>query len=147
MLIYLLIVIVTTPNLSPINSIRIALQLNWWLITGVSVGTGVQTFLVTFSKEKACNFRAKKPITGVSGVSSVFSSFTSFIALTHVGCCGTWLYILSFLPGIIGTGTTSFLIDYGGTIGALGLIFITLSTIYTFLSIRRRFHSNETHKH
>jgi hypothetical protein len=70
---YLLVVVVTTPILSPLDAVMIAFQVNWWVIAGMSIGVGVQTFLVTYAKEKACNLRMKIPLAGTSGLSSAFS--------------------------------------------------------------------------
>lgn len=135
---YLLIVVLSTPNLAPANSVRIALTLNWWVIGGVSAGAGIQSFLVAYAKERSCNFRMRGPLTRSTGVFSGLSSFLSFIALVPVGCCGTWLYILSFLPGILGVGTSAFLIRYSTPLALSGLAMMAASVTYTYVSVRSR---------
>jgi hypothetical protein len=79
----------------------------------------------------------KRSVQGGSGFLSVFSSFVSFFSLVSVGCCGTWLYVLSFLPGVIGTGTSVFLIKNSAELAATGLVLMALSTTYTYLSVAK----------
>jgi hypothetical protein len=135
--VYLFIVVITTPSLSSIEASAISFEINWWAIVGLSFGTGIQTFLITYSKERACNLRARRCLFGISGFSSVFSSFFSFFALIPVGCCGTWLYIISFLPGVFGTAASGILIDYSQALVIAGFILMAASIVYTYLSIRR----------
>jgi len=135
---YLLVVVLTTPTLSPLDSIRIATRLNWWIIAGASLGAGIQIFLITYAKEKACDLRMKKPLTGATGMFSALASFISFLALIPVGCCGMWLYILSFLPGIVGVGASAILIEDGTIMAVVGLALMALAILYTYLSLRRR---------
>ena len=42
-----------------------------------------------------------------------------------LGCCGWWLYALSLLPGIVGTGVSAVLIEYSQVLAyaGLGIIF------------------------
>jgi hypothetical protein len=136
--VYLAVVVATTPNLPAYDAIKIAVLLNWWVILGVSMGSGVQAFLISYSKKRACNFRLKRSLAGSSGVFSVLCSFLSYLALIPLGCCGSWLYIVSFFPGIVGTGASAFLIDYSRIIAAVGLLIMTLSILYTYSSIRAR---------
>jgi hypothetical protein len=138
LIVYLAVVVATTPNLPASDAINIAFRLNWWVILGVSTGSGAQAFLISSSKRQHCNFRLKKPLSGASGGVAVLSSFLSYLALVPVGCCGSWLYIISFLPGIVGTGASAFLIDYSRITAALGLVIMTLSILYTYFTMRGR---------
>lgn len=142
--VYFLVVVATTPSLPPLFAVSVALTVNWWVVVGLAAGTGVQTFFISYANSRACNLRAKRQLTGSSGVLSVFSSFTSYLALIPVGCCGTWLYILSLLPGILGTGVSVFLIDYGEFLALSGLLVMAVSVLYTYLSVRSRMKTTRT---
>jgi hypothetical protein len=135
---YMIVVAATTPNLPALDSIRIAAGVNWWIFAGSSLGVGAQIFLVTYAKEKACDIRSTVPLSGATGMLSAFASFLSYLALIPLGCCGTWLYILSFLPGILGVGASAMLIEDSRIIAAIGLASMALSVLYTYLSLRRR---------
>ena len=50
--------------------------------------------------------------------------FSRFFSLVPLGCCGWWLYALSLLPGILGTGATAVLIQYSQVLAYLGLVVI-----------------------
>jgi len=138
---YLLVVVLTTPNLRPDQSVELALVLNWWVIGGVSVGTGTQIFLVTYAKERACPIRHGGPAVGTSSFLSGASSFLSFLSLIPVGCCGTWLYLISFLPGLVGTGFSAFLVVNSYLLAVVGLALMTASILYTYVSVKRRLDS------
>jgi hypothetical protein len=138
LVLYMFIVVVTTPNFAPIDSIQIAAGLNWWMIVTTSLGVGTQVFLITYAKERGCDLTRRKPLGGATGISAAFASFLSYLALIPVGCCGTWLYILSFLPGLVGVGVSSILIVHSRTIATIGLTLMALAITYTYLSLRRR---------
>ncbi len=135
---YLFIVVVTTPSLPPLYAARVAIALNWWVISGVTIGSGVQAYLISYSKSRACNPRFKKPLAGSTGTFSALSSFLSYLALVPVGCCGTWLYIISFLPGILGANASGFLVENGRVLATVSLLIMIASVSYTYLSVRRR---------
>jgi hypothetical protein len=134
---YLVIVVITTPSLRPADAIRISTTLNWWVIGGASIGVGAQTFLVTYAKEKGCPVAHGMTSSGTTGLFSGLSSFLSFLSLIPLGCCGTWLYILSFLPGLLGTGASAFFIAYAIQLEVAGLLLMVASVLYTYFSIRR----------
>jgi hypothetical protein len=136
--IYFLVVVATTPSLPPLYALAVTVTLNWWVITGLALGTGIQTFLVSYSKSRGCDFRRRRQVAGSSGVLSVFSSFPSFLALIGVGCCGSWLYVLSLLPGLFGTGASAFLIDNSRSLALVGLLLMAASVLYTYFSVRSR---------
>jgi len=135
---YLTIVVATTPSLRPIDAIAISVSQNWWLIGGIAAGTGVQAFLLAFAKVKGCSVRYGRTSAGASGLFSGLSSFLSFLSLISVGCCGSWIYVLSFLPGLIGAGASGFLIRNGIQFEFLGLVLMALSVAYTYFSVRRK---------
>jgi len=135
---YLFVVIATTPSLSPLDAVKIAFALNWWVMLGVSIGTGIQAYLIAYAKAIACPVARNKIIVGTSGISSSIASFFSFLSLIPVGCCGTWLYILSFLPGVVGTGASGFLIGHSLLVQSVSLSLIVASVAFTYFSVRRR---------
>ena len=135
---YLTVVVITTPSLRPFDAVAITLGLNWWLILGIASGTGVQAFLLSFAKTKACSIRYKGAVIGTSGFFSGLSSFLSFLSLIPVGCCGTWIYIISFLPGLIGVSASGFLTGNSLQIQVTSLVLMAASVAYTFLSVRKK---------
>ncbi|MBI3116550.1 MAG: hypothetical protein HYZ12_04340 [Thaumarchaeota archaeon] len=137
--VYLAVLVITTPNLPPLSAVMVGSVLNWWVILGITVGSGVQVFLISYSKELGCNIRSR-PAAGSAGFFSAFSSFISYFALIPVGCCGTWLYIISFLPGIIGTSGSAFLIGDSKTLTLFGMVIMLASILYTYFSIRSTSH-------
>jgi hypothetical protein len=135
---YLTIVVLSTPNLRAVDAILVSLALNWWLIGGISAGAGIQAFLITYAKGKACPVRHAGAAAGTSGFFSGLSSFLSFLSLIPLGCCGTWIYVLSFLPGLVGVGTSGFLIAHSFELEVAGLILMTASVAYTYFSVRKK---------
>jgi phosphosulfolactate phosphohydrolase-like enzyme len=84
--IYLLIVVVTTPNLSPLASLSAAFRANWIIIVGLSAGVGSQIYLASYGKSLACKTSTQKQsIVGSSGGTAI-SSFFSFFSLVPLGC-------------------------------------------------------------
>ncbi len=120
--IYLTVVVLTTPALLPLDAINAALQLNSIVIFGMGIGIGFQVFISEKSKKLGCSLK-KKSFGGNAG-STVTTSFFSFFSLVPLGCCGWWLYALSLLPGIVGTGVSSVLIEYSQPLAYGGLFII-----------------------
>ena len=123
-LIYLGVVVVTTPALSPLDATSAALQLNSIVIFGMGIGIGLQIYLSEKSKQLGCSLKVKKKTFGGNSGSTAATSFFSFFSLVPLGCCGWWLYVLSLLPGIVGTGVSAVLIEYSSALAYLGLLII-----------------------
>lgn len=136
LLLYLFVVAITTPNLAPLTSIQVAFRLNGHILLGSSIGMGIQTFLVMYSRRLPCPISKKKVTLAATGTSTAVSAFFSFFSLTAVGCCGLWLYILSLLPGILGVSLTGFLITYSNILSTLGLFSVIISISLMLLNIR-----------
>jgi len=121
--IYLIIVIVTTPSLPPIAAINAAFKINSLVIFGLAVGLGAQIFISSYSKGLGCRIdkKNKKAIFGAGSGSTAVSSFFSFFSLVPLGCCGSWLLILSFLPSIFGSTLSVILIQYSKLLSYIGL--------------------------
>jgi len=125
--VYLTIVIITTPALEPWNAVNASFQLNSIVIIGMGLGIGLQIFLSEKSKILGCRLDVKRKAFGVNSGSTAATSFFSFFSLVPLGCCGWWLYALSLLPSVIGTGVSGILIEYSQTLSYFGL-----GIIFTF---------------
>ncbi len=122
--VYLSVVVITTPGLEPLYAISAAFQLNSIVIIGMGIGIGFQVFLSEKSKSLGCTFSVKKKAFGGNTSSTAATSFFSFFSLVPLGCCGWWLYVLSLLPGIVGTGVSAVLIQYSQVLSYVGLAII-----------------------
>lgn len=121
---YLTVVILTTPALPPLASVDAAFQLNSLVIFGMGVGVGLQVFLSEQGKKFGCKLNIKRKAFGGNSGSTAATSFFSFFSLVPLGCCGWWLYLLSLLPSVFGTGVSAILIDYSQPLAYLGLMII-----------------------
>jgi len=136
-IIYLLVVVFTTPNLSPIAAINAALKMNSMIIFGLAVGVGMQIFLSSYSKNLGCRINKKRNgILGSSGSTAV-SSFLSFFSLVPLGCCGSWLLLLSLLPSVFGSTFAVVLIQYSKPLSYLGLSIVLGFTVVSALRLRK----------
>ena len=134
---YLSIVVLTTPALEPFAAINAAFQLNSIVIIGMGVGIGLQIFLSEKSKLLGCKLDIKKKAFGGNTGSTAATSFFSFFSLVPLGCCGWWLYALSLLPGIVGTGVSAVLIEYSQILAYAGLVIIFGFAGLTALKLKR----------
>ena len=122
--IYLSVVVATTPALEPYAAISAAFQLNSIVIIGMGVGIGLQVFLSEKSKQLGCKLDVKRKALGGNSGSTAATSFFSFFSLVPLGCCGWWLYALSLLPSVVGTGVSAVLIEYSQVLAYVGLAII-----------------------
>ena len=114
----------TTPALEPYDAINAAFQLNSIVIIGMGIGIGMQIFLSEKSKLLGCRLNVKKKAFGGNAGTAGATSFFSFFSLVPLGCCGWWLYVLSLLPGIFGSGVSAVLIEYSQPLAYVGLVII-----------------------
>jgi hypothetical protein len=133
---YLVIVIVTTPSLHPFLAIKAAFAMNSIIIFAMTIGVGLQFFISSYGKglgyckldgKGSGSNSSKRVLTGsATGSSSAtaFSSFFSFFSLVPLGCCGSWLLILSFLPSIFGSSLSIALIQYSKPLSYIGLAIV-----------------------
>jgi hypothetical protein len=121
---YLSVVVITTPALEPLDAISAAFQLNSIVIIGMGFGIGLQVFLSEKSKRLGCKLDMKKKAFGGNSGSTAATSFFSFFSLVPLGCCGWWLYALSLLPSVVGTGVSAVLIEYSQVLAYAGLAII-----------------------
>jgi len=120
-IVYLLVVVITTPALEPPAAISAAFQINSIVIFGMGIGIGLQVFLSEKSKLLGCKLDVKKKAFGGNSGSVDTTSFFSFFSLVPLGCCGWWLYALSLLPSVVGTGVSAVLIEYSQILAYIGL--------------------------
>lgn len=160
-IIYLLIVILTTPNLSPVNATFAALKTNSMIIIGLGIGIGAQIFISTYRKSLDCEINSSSRNrdskrgrfynltkgssiwgsggdTTTGGTTAALSSFFSFFSLVPLGCCGSWLLILSILPSIFGTTASIVLIEYSKTLSYLSLVIVFGFTFLSAYKLRKR---------
>jgi hypothetical protein len=110
MALYLLIVVLTTPNLPPSAAINAAFLTNSIVVGGTAAAVGAQIFFSGYAKSLGCRLDRKGMGAGSGG--TALGSFFSFFSLVPLGCCGSWLLMLSFLPSIFGGALSVFLIEY-----------------------------------
>ena len=122
--VYLLVVVITTPALEPIYAVSAAFQMNSIVIFGMGIGIGLQIFLSEKSKQLGCKLDVRKKAFGGNSGSTAATSFFSFFSLVPLGCCGWWLYALSLLPSVLGTGVSAVLIEYSQVLAYGGLVII-----------------------
>ncbi len=161
-IIYLLIVILTTPNLSPVNATFAALKINSMIIIGLGIGIGAQIFISSYRRSLGCeinsssrkkdikrgrfyNLTKGNSIWGSGGdtttggtTTAALSSFFSFFSLVPLGCCGSWLLILSMLPSIFGTTASIVLIEYSKALSYLSLVIVFGFTFLSAYKLRKR---------
>ena len=142
--IYLLVVIITTPSLPPISAINAAFKINSIIIFGLAVGVGAQVFISSYTKSLGCRIDKKKKedkkriFRNVSsGSSTAISSFFSFFSLVPLGCCGSWLLVLSLLPSIFGSTLSVILIDYSKILSYIGLVIVLGFAALSAIKLRR----------
>ncbi len=62
--VYLSVVVITTPALEPLDVISAAFQLNFIVVIGMGIGIGLQVFLSEKSKLLGCKLSVKKKAFG-----------------------------------------------------------------------------------
>jgi hypothetical protein len=135
--IYLSVVVITTPALGPLDAISAAFQINAIVIFGMGLGIGLQIFLSEKSKLLGCKLKVKKKAFSGNSGSAAVTSFFSFFSLVPLGCCGWWLYVLSLLPSVTGVGVSAVLIEYSQGLAYLGLAIIFGFNALTAYKLRK----------
>jgi len=135
--IYLSVVVVTTPALPADAAISAAFQINSIVIIGMGIGIGTQIYLSEQSKRLGCRLDVKKKAFGANTGSTAATSFFSFFSLVPLGCCGWWLYVLSLLPSVVGTGVSGVLIEYSQVLAYLGLAIIFGFNALTYVKLQK----------
>jgi hypothetical protein len=134
---YLFVVIITTPNLTALTALNAAIKINGIIVFGLAVAVGSQVYVSNYGKSLGCNiFSKRKGIVGSSS-STALSSFFSFFSLVPLGCCGSWLLILSLLPSFFGSTLSVILIQYSRPLSYLGLFIVIGYTAFTSIKLKR----------
>jgi len=137
-IIYLTVVVITTPSLPTLAAINTAFKVNSIIIFGLAIGVGTQVFLSSYSKGLGCRIDTKrKGIFGGGSGSTAISSFFSFFSLVPLGCCGSWLLILSMLPSIFGSTLSVILIEYSKLLSYVGLVIVFGFTGLSALKLKK----------
>ena len=134
---HLTIVVVTTPNLPAATAIATAFIINPLIIVGVAIGIGTQVAMTSYSRTLGCSLRGRKGFLSAGSGGTAFSSFLSFFSLVPLGCCGSWLLILSLLPSVFGTAVSGTLIQYSIPLSYVGLAIVVGSTGLTAIKLRK----------
>jgi hypothetical protein len=155
-IIYLAVVVITTPNLPPSMAIGTAIKVNGIIIIGLAIGVGIQVFSSTYSKGLGGRLderrRYKQQHKGIwrvfrisgrtgssgSGGGTIMSSFLSFFSLVPLGCCGSWLFILSMLPSVFGGTVSVILIEYSTLLSYVGLVIVLGFAGLSILRLRKK---------
>ncbi len=134
---YLLVVIITTPNLPYLAALTAAIKVNGIIVLGLAITIGVQIYMSNYGKSLGCNIVNKRE--GIVGSSSsiTLSSFFSFFSLVPLGCCGSWLLLLSFLPSIFGSAFSVILIQYSKPLSYLGLFIVIGYTGFSAIKLQK----------
>lgn len=135
---YLLVVIITTPNLPALAALSAAIRVNGIIIFGFAVAIGTQIYLLYCMKSLECNIVSRRKSLLGSSSSTALSSFFSFFSLVPLGCCGSWLLILSLLPSVIGSSLSIILIQYSKLLSYLGLFIIIGYTAFSAIKWRKK---------
>jgi len=122
---YVIIVILTSPELPASFATKAAFLINPIISYGTAFGVGANTFISSYSKGMGFRIDKKqKGIFGISSSSTALSAFFSFFSLVPLGCCGSWLLVLSYLPTIFGSALSVSLIQYSRPLSFIGLIIV-----------------------
>ncbi len=132
MIIYLIIVVITTPALDAIDAINAAVRANTIILALIGLGVGMQFYIKEYSKVLGCRVNINKGNAG-----SITSGFFSLFALVPLGCCGTMLYILSLLPSIVGVGASAILIEYSKPLAYIALAVMFGFNILAYIRLKK----------
>ena len=121
---YFFVVIVTTPNLPPMAALNAVVKINGTIVFGLAIAIGAQIYMSSYAKSLGCSILNKRKTMAGSSTSTALSSFFSFFSLVPLGCCGSWLLILSLLPSFFGSSLSVILIQYSKPLSYLGLIIV-----------------------
>ena len=135
--VYFFVVIVTTPNLPVFTALSVAIKINWIIVFGLAIAVGFQVYVSSYGKDFCGIKNRRKGILGSSS-STALSSFFSFFSLVPIGCCGSWLLILSLLPSVFGSAFSVILIQYSKPLSYLGLFIVIGYTAFNAIKLKRK---------
>ncbi len=146
LIIYLFVVIVTTPNLPPMAALNAVVKVNGIIVFGLAIAIGAQIYMSSYAKSLGCSILNKRTTISGSSTSTALSSFFSFFSLVPLGCCGSWLLILSLLPSVFGSSLSVILIQYSKPLSYLGLVIVIGYTAIVGIKLKRKLEMIERDK-
>ncbi len=146
LIIYVFVVIVTTPNLPPLAALNAVVKVNGIIVFGLAISTGVQFYMSSYAKSLGCSVPNKRKTVAGSSISTAISSFFSFFSLVPLGCCGSCLLILSLLPSFFGSSLSVILIQYSKPLSYLGLVIVIGYTVIIAIKMMRKLEMIERDK-
>jgi hypothetical protein len=147
LIVYLLVVVLTTPALPPVEAVRASLSFNGYFLALLLSSIWFHGFLRARAASRSCTLR-RGLAAGAAGGGSFIASVLSFLSLTQVGCCSFWLYAISLLAGIGGLGTAlaGIIVDFPFLLMALGVSIIWAGNIYILMRLSRSKTSREANR-
>lgn len=139
---YLLVVIITTPNLPADAAVRAALSVNYIVMGGTAGAIGAQVYFSSYGMSLGCEIGRKKTVMGTGSGTTAIGSFFSFFSLVPLGCCGSWLLVLSFLPSVFGGSLSVFLIDYSVPLSYAALALVMGFAAVAGIQLKRKLKRN-----
>ena len=136
MALYLLVVVLTTPNLVPSAAINAAFLANSIVIGGTAAAVGAQIFFSVYGNSNGCTLDRKGMGAGSGG--TAIGSFFSFFSLVPVGCCGSWLLVLSLLPSVFGSALSVYLIEYSRSLSYVTVAVVLGLAALSGIRLQRR---------
>ena len=143
---YIFVVIVTTPNLPPMAALNAVVKVNGIIVFGLAIAIGVQFYMSSYAKSLGCSILNKRKTVAGTSTSTALSSFFSFFSLVPLGCCGSWLLILSLLPSFFGSSLSVILIQYSKPLSYLGLVIVIGYTTIVAIKLKRKLEMIESDK-
>src|SRR5918995_1141848 len=143
---YLFVVIVTTPNLPPMAASNAVIKVNGIIVFGLAIAIGAQIYMSSYAKSFGCIIQNKRKTIAGSSTSTALSSFFSFFSLVPLGCCGSWLLIISMLPSFFGSSLSVILIQYSKPLSYLGLVIVVGYTAIVAIKLKRKLEMIERDK-
>ena len=129
---YLLVVILTSPQFTPVIAVTLALDFNGVMMAAIATGVGIQVYLQLYNRSLGCPIKAA----GATGAtSSSFTTFTSFFVLANVGCCGLFPFYVSL---VFGTGLAGALVQHSQTLTMAGLGVMSITIVFMISGIRKK---------
>ncbi len=135
---YIFVVIVTTTNLPPMAALNAVVKVNGIIIFGLAMAIGVQFYISSYAKSLGCSILNERKSIAGSSTSTALSSFFSFFSLVPLGCCGSWLLILSLLPSFFGSSLSVILIQHSKPLSYLGLVIVIGYTAIVAIKVKRK---------
>jgi hypothetical protein len=104
---------------------------------------GAQIYVSNYGKSLVCNIVSNRKDFVGGSMSTALSSFFSFFSLVPLGCCGSWLLILSLLPSVIGSSLSVILINFSKVLSYIVLFIVIGHTAFSAIKLKRNLKNME----